>query len=398
MTRPARPVLDVSVLDVDVTDPLPDIPRTPAGRVWILVRYATEPVGALRCPAPLSGTDLRDAIGSALGDRIRATPDPRPARARAIADGPPLTVVVCTRDRPDQLVRCVESLLSQEYQRFRVLVVDSAPRDDAVRQAVDRWAGHGIPVERIVVPRPGLSRARNAAVAAAPGEILAWIDDDEVADRYWLDGMARALLEHPGADAVAGPVAPARLATDAQWWCEDFGGLTKGRGYVPAVFTAATHDPLFPLPPYGSGANLATRPDALAMIGEFDRALGAGTRARAGEDTLALSLVLLAGGTIVYQPGALTWHHHRTDVDGLRSQLVGYGTGLTAAYTALVLRRPSVVPGLLRLVPRAVREVVLGRGARTATVGADFPRELLRANRRAMLRGPYAYLRGWWTR
>jgi GT2 family glycosyltransferase len=377
-----------AVLDVDVTAPLPEL----AGPAWVLVRYATEPIGALLLDG---GDDLGAAIEVAFGDRIAVAEDPRPRRAEVIATGPPLTAAVCTRDRPAALARCLASLLAQEYRRFRILVVDNAPRDDAVQHIMESVAGQGIPVERIVEPRPGLSRARNAAVAAAPGEILAWLDDDEEADRYWLDGIARALLDHPAADAVAGPVAPADLSTPAQVWCEEFGGLTKGRGYRPAVFTAATENPLFPLPPFGSGANLATRPGALAAIGDFDTALGAGTPARAGEDTLALTRLLRKGGTIVYAPGALTWHHHRTDLDGLRRQLVGYGTGLTAAYTALVLRHPSVLPGLVRLAPRALREVT-GGGVRTATIGPDFPRELLRANRRGMLRGPVAYLRGRW--
>jgi GT2 family glycosyltransferase len=370
-----------AVLDVDVTAPLPEV----AERAWVLVRYATEPIGALTVEP---GTDLAAAVDAQLKERIAAAVDPRPRRAEVLATGPPLTVVVCTRDRPESLDRCLESLAAQEYRRFRVLVVDNAPRSDAVEKLC------GVrKIDRIVEPRPGLSRARNAAVKAAPGEILAWIDDDEVADRYWLDGIARALLDHPAADAVAGPVAPAELATDAQRWCEEFGGLTKGRGYTPAVFSSRTQNPLFPLPPFGSGANLATRPGALAAIGDFDTALGAGTRALAGEDTLALTRLLRAGGTVVYQPGALTWHYHRRDLDGLRRQLVGYGTGLTAAYTAMVLANPTVLVALARLAPRAIREVTRG-GDRTATIGPDFPRELLRANRRGMLRGPSAYLRG----
>jgi GT2 family glycosyltransferase len=373
----------IRVLDVDVTEPLPVL----TGRAWVLVRYATEPIGALLLDA---GTDLAAAIDVALRPVLDNAVDPRPGRAEAIASGPPLTVVVCTRDRPVSLQRCLSSVIAQEYRRFRILVVDNAPRDDAVEQVVKGLTGQGIPVERIVVPEPGLSRARNAALAAATGETLAWIDDDEVADRYWLDGIARALLDHPSADAVAGPVAPAELATPAQRWCEEFGGLTKGRGYTAAVFTARTVEPLFPLPPFGSGANLATRS---GVVDAFDTALGAGTRALAGEDTLALTRLLRAGGTIVYAPGALTWHYHRRDVEGLRRQLVGYGTGLTAAYTALMLRSPAAVPALIRLAPRAFREVFAG-GARTATIGPDFPRDLLRANRRGMLRGPVAYLRG----
>jgi hypothetical protein len=114
-----------------------------------------------------------------------------------------------------------------------------------------------------------------------------------------------------------------------------------------------------------------------------------------GEDTLALTQVLLDGGTIVYQPSALVWHYHRRDLAGLRRQLYGYGTGLTAAYTALLLRRPDVLPGLVRLAPTALRDLAGGvASARTATIGPDFPRALLRANLRGMVHGPVTYLAG----
>src|SRR5213078_4731473 len=100
---------------------------------------------------------------------------------------PPITAVVCTRDRPDALSRCLSSLLAQQYPRLRVLVVDNAP----VHDEATRVAG----VDYLHAPTPGLSNARNAAVAATPGEVLAWLDDDTVADPHWLAGIACALHE-----------------------------------------------------------------------------------------------------------------------------------------------------------------------------------------------------------
>ena len=164
-----------------------------------------------------------------------------------------------------------------------------------------------------------------------------------------------------------------------------------------AVFSPATwrdQSPLYPLPPFGAGANLVTRPGAIESIGGFDRALGAGSRAMGGEDTLALMRVMLRGGTVAYHPAALTRHFHRIDVDGLREQLLGYGTGLTAAYTSLLIRQPWRLFQLIGLAPLAVREVVGKSGVREATLSDEFPRDLLRANLRGMLTGPYAYLRG----
>jgi hypothetical protein len=192
-------------------------------------------------------------------------------------------------------------------------------------------------------------------------------------------------------------VVPAELETDAQVWFEQFGGHSKGRGFTPDVFSPATarrQSPLYPLPPFGAGANMTFRPGVLERIGGFDPALGAGTPAMGSEDTLAFTQVLLAGGTIAYQPSALVRHYHRRDLAGLRRQLAGYGCGLTAAYTSLILSRPGLIWPLLRLVPRALRDLRGAGAPRLAGLGADFPREVLRANRRGMLAGPAAYLRG----
>ncbi len=413
------------VRDVELSEPLPHLPsRDDAGRraaqAWLVVRLFTEPLGLLTVDLPEEGlpaAGLAAAIearyGLAVRERIaRAGGDPRSPltggrtvpgeppflarRREVLRDAPPITAVVCTRDRPGSLAACLDSLLAQEYPSFRVLVVDNAPSDEATAGVVRAAAERG-PVDYLRAPVPGLSRARNAAVAATPGEILAWLDDDTVADPYWLAEIARALADHPMADVVTGVVVPAELETQAQLWFERFGGHSKGRGFTPAVFspdTARVQSPLYPLPPFGTGANMAFRPRVIERLGGFDPALGAGTPALGSEDTLMFTRLLRSGGTIVYQPSALVRHHHRRELDGLRQQLVGYGTGLTAAYTALLLRQPTVLFPLLGLVPRALRDLVSPRSPRHAGIGPDFPRELLSANRRGMLRGPRAYLAG----
>ena len=106
-------------------------------------------------------------------------------------------------------------------------------------------------------------------------------------------------------------ILPARLDTQIQEWFEFSGGHSKGRGFSSAVFSRQDpQSPLFPLPPFGAGGNMAFRREALARIGGFDVAMGAGTPARASEDTLALTLVLLAGDRIAYEPAALVRHDH----------------------------------------------------------------------------------------
>ena len=412
------------VMDVELSRPVPAIPSVHdgrrAGQAWLLVRLFDEPLGLSTLDIPDHGLTAGEVaaflsrdFGPAVQDRLRAagTPGPSPlvpaagvrfdgtppflaGRAAVLTGAPPITVVVCTRDRPEGLRRTVASLVAQEYPRARILVVDNASSTDATRQVVAGFPG----VEYLAEPVPGLSHARNAAVRVAPpGDVLAWIDDDVVADPHWLAEIARALAEHPDAAVVAGVIVPGELATPAQLWFEQFGGHSKGRGFTPDVFSPATaheQSPLYPLPPFGTGANMTFRPGVIEGFGGFDPALGAGTPAMGSEDTAAFMRVLHRGGTIVYQPSALVWHYHRPDLAGLEKQLVGYGTGLTAAYTSLVREDPRVLLALLRLAPTAVRDLFSGSSQRVAGLAEDFPVELLGRNRQGMLRGPLAYARG----
>ena len=414
------------VRDIELGEPLPalsgyDGRGRRAARAWLLVRLFTEPLGALVLDLPergLSQVEVARAVQARFGPLIGArvdraggrtgtavavtgievpgTPPYLAQRAEVLALAPPITVVVCTRERPDDLARCLAGLLAQAYPRMRILVVDNAPRTSATADLV-RALGPAAPVRYLCAPRPGLSHARNAAVRAARGEILAFTDDDVVPDRYWLAEIARSLHEHPRADVIAGLAVPAELDTPAQLWFEQFGGHSKGRGFTPAVFgphTRHAQSPLYPLPAFGVGANMTFRPGVIERIGMFDPALGAGTPAAGSEDTLAFTQVLLAGGTIAYTPRALVRHRHRRDTAGLRAQLVGYGTGLAAMYTSLLLSRPRLLPALLALVPTALRGLLAADPLRADDLGADLPRSLVRAGRLGMLRGPGAYLRG----
>jgi GT2 family glycosyltransferase len=421
--EPSGEVLLAAVHDVELSDPLPTIPAVGAdGRrvlqAWMLVRLFTEPVGTVLVDVPESG--LRPAglagaidaeLSAALAPKLAGlglaalpidgiTPATEPAflarRREVLATAPHITVVICTRERPGALARCLDSLLVQDYPGFKVLVVDNAPVTGATAEVVRSAARRG-PVEYLKEPKAGLSFARNAAVAAAPGEILAWIDDDECADPLWLAEVARALADHPEADVVSGVIVPAELETQPQLWFEQFGGHSKGRGFKPDVFSPATahiQSPLYPLPPFGTGANMTFRSGVIERIGGFDTALGAGTPAMGSEDTLAFTQVLVTGGTIVYQPSAVTRHYHRRDLEGLHKQMVGYGAGLTAAYTSLLMSRPALLWPLIKLAPGALRDLTGSDSLRLSTLKEDFPRELLKANRRGMLAGPQAYLKG----
>lgn len=396
-------------------DPL-HTPR-PDMRAMVLVRIFGEPIAMLSLIVPAGGLpapELAAAIVAecepALRDRMQdaglpwtgelsvdgLTPARTPrfvaGRERALREGPEITVAVCTRDRTADLARLLESLREQEYPRLKVLVVDNAPSDDGTARLVARWA-QTMAIDYVVEPRPGLSWARNRAIEASTSEVIAWADDDEVCEAGWATELARAFVEVPEAGAVTGIVAPAELVTESQLWFERYSGVRRGRGFERAVFSPATariQSPLYPLPPYGAGANMAFRRSAIERIGRFDTALGTGTATLAGEDTAALCALLLDGGTVVWQPSAVVHHRHRRDRRSLEKVMLGYGRGLSAYYASMVIRRPSCLLELVRLSRRALRDQLSAGGLKAAELDG-FPPELLAINRKGLLQGALFY-------
>ncbi|HEY5989068.1 MAG TPA: glycosyltransferase, partial [Streptosporangiaceae bacterium] len=358
-------------------------------------------LGALLWPALREAVSKRFATAglpqptALTGEGLPADPAAWPflrRRRLLLGTAPSVSVVVCTRDRADQLEACLHHLDRQEYPRFEVVVVDNAPVSDAVRTLVATRKTE-LTYRYVVEPRGGLSWARNAGIAAASCDIIAFLDDDDEPDRHWLTGLAGGFARGDDIGCVTGMTVPARLDTQAQELFELAGGHCNARGFSPDIFSRhGPQNPLYPLPPFGVGANMAFRREALARIGGFDVALGAGTPARASEDTLALTLVLLAGHRIAYEPAALMRHHHRRDIDSLCDQIYGYGVGLTAYYAALLRHRPGLFPALLRLVVPAAGYLLGTRSARSG-LPHDLSARLNRRKRRGMLAGPLAYVR-----
>ena len=416
-----RPVA-VADLDLDGPDgpvlslgPAPGGPPLGEGDIYALVRLRGRPVATVLGTVKV-GEDPADVLTAAFRAREDG-PEPPPDGPTA---APPRTaVVVATRERAGQLGRALDSLLAQDHPDFRVIVVDNAPLTGATRELVeDSYAGR---VRYVCEPVPGLAVAHNHGVAAAVDgapdcaagapEIVAFTDDDVVADPHWLTALTSPFATDPGLGCSTGLILPARLTTPAQILLESHGGFAKG--FSPRLYDPArppADEPLFPFTAgsFGSGANMAFRVRALRAVGGFDPATGTGTPAKGGDDLYAFVRILAAGHRLRYTPEALVWHHHRETWQDLRNQAYGYGAGLTAYLTALLVRRPGLLPSLLRKLPAGLahaRAITAhrpggegGEGGQTArapgahgTQTHPWPRGLSRLERRGMLYGPLGY-------
>ena len=304
-----------------------------------------------------------------------------------------MSVIVATRERPASLEACLRTLLAVDYPAFEVLVVDNAPATRVTEELVERLGG---PASRYLVePRPGASRARNLGAREAAGEVLAFTDDDVLADSQWLRGLVRGFGRAPGVACVTGLVPSAELETEFQLLFDS--RVSWGTSCEPRLYDLDENrhiDSLYPYIPgaLGTGANFALTRRAFQSLGGFDEALGPGRPALGGEDLDLFVRVLLARHRVAYEPSGLVWHVHRRDERALRRQLFGYGAGL-AAYAFKRLISPSTFLDVLRRLPRGLRRVRVGPKVSDRR-RVPLPPRLLAIELLGLALGPAAYLRG----
>ena len=296
--------------------------------VEALVRRRGAPVAWVRLPV-VNGTCSARTVAAALAalENRPAAPPSEPAPASA---WPSVTVAVCTRDRTEDLARCLDSLARLEHPAHEVLVVDNAPATDDTRMLVERRGGA---VRYVREPRPGLDWARNRAIAEATGEVLAFTDDDALVDPCWVRALAGAFAGDPSVAVVTGLVLPAELDTEAQVLFERYRSF--GRGFQRRRVSAT--DRIGPVAAryglagdYGTGANMAFRRELFDRIGPFDPALDVGTPARGGGDLEMFFRLLKEGHALVYEPSAIVRHRHRRTWAELRRQIADHGISFSA--------------------------------------------------------------------
>jgi GT2 family glycosyltransferase len=242
-----------------------------------------------------------------------------------------VSVVVGTCDRPEDLRKCLLSLMAQTSRQIRpveIIVVDNRPETRSASRVLVEFPD----VEFITEKRAGASYARNAGIAVSSGDIVVTTDDDTITPPDWLEKLI-APFARPEVMAVTGNVLPAELQTRSQRLFENYGGGGLSRGYKPFEGDREWFDSfrLHSVPTwlFGGTANSAFRANIFSdpEIGLMDEALGPGMPSGVGEDTYLFYKILKADHTIVYEPSAFVWHTHRREMAALNRQLYNYSKG-----------------------------------------------------------------------
>jgi hypothetical protein len=255
-----------------------------------------------------------------------------------------VTVAVCTRNRARSLARMLASLAAMPPPdcAWEVLVVDNASSDDT-GDVLAEFAGR-LPLRREREPRPGISYARNRAIATAHGTYITWTDDDVVVDRDWLAAYLRAFARWPEAALFGGRIVPVLLPPQVAW-VRDNGALLAHplgvREFGPVALPLSLAEDRLPF-----GGNCAVRMAEQRRF-LYDPALGAGPLRRLGEETAVFEAMLAAGCTGWWVPDSRVEH-----MIGPERQTVAHVRGWFAAAAATDAYRHGSTSRRLFGVPR----------------------------------------------
>lgn len=209
---------------------------------------------------------------------------------------PRIAIGICTYRRPEGLSRLLDSLqnlgLRNPDDDVGIVVIDNSP-DGSARALCDLKAETSrFRVRYVNETRKGLSNARNAALSesrALGARYLAFIDDDEMAQKTWLQDLVDT-IETSGATIAAGPSYPLFAAPPGKWL------PIEAYAYVPKERDGFADD--------ASSANMmidVTRLDQLGLT--FDLSFND----TGGEDTQLITRLRAAGEKIAWSSNAVVW-------------------------------------------------------------------------------------------
>ncbi len=291
---------------------------------------------------------------------------------------PQISVIICTYNRAALLARTLLAFRDQTHPpSAEILVIDNNSNDDTaeVSQRCTEDLRFLLPVTYVYEPTQGLSRARNAGIAVARGDILAFLDDDAVPSPGWLAAIAEVFATHPDAAAAGGPVEPEFEAPRPDW-------LGPGLEGYYSILDLGPDTKVFPRNRLPFGASMALRRGYLGKL-RFSEKLGRkGTSLASGEEFALLAKIGAKNRRIYYAPGMRVRHFiakERLRLDWLMARSRAGGMSLAVSATGPVQRAQCVL--------RTVADDAYWRARQALGIGCD---PVLQACREAQCRGVYS--------
>lgn len=273
---------------------------------------------------------------------------------------PLVSIIIATYNRCQSLKGTLESLSQQTLDHsfdHEIIVVDNNSTDQTkttVESFMPRFDGK---LRYFLEPKRGKSNALNKGVKEARGEIIAFTDDDVIADPFWLMSMARCFKIHQ-CDFAGGRVLPL-YQQETPRWIKDNADLLTG----PIVrydfgenvkrlekFQKPFHEFI--------GANFALKKELFEEVGMFRADLGPGTGTM-GEDTEFIKRLTKKNKIFYYCGKAVVWHPvdlKRTNLRYIARWNIAFGRyGILVSWEELLNKKLRYYFGIPRYL---IREII----------------------------------------
>lgn len=215
---------------------------------------------------------------------------------------PEISVAVCTYNRAEVLPKCLESLVNQTVDRdaFEVLIIDNNSTDNTKQITAD-FCKKNPNFKYIFEEKQGLSIARNRAIVEAKGFYIAYIDDDAIADKEWVEKIFSVIQNNKDIAAFGGKALVWYKNEKPKWFKDEFFIQTWGEKHFCLNIKNT---------PFGlSGLNMIFKKDILAKYNGFSTEYGmTGNKIAFGEESLLFNKMLKNNENIQYFPDIIVYH------------------------------------------------------------------------------------------
>ena len=236
------------------------------------------------------------------------------------------SIVVCTHNRAALLTDCVDSLLTQTINksRFEIIIVDNNSTDDTETIAAE-LAKNNNNIKYFKESVVGYSAPRNCGWKNASGNIVAYIDDDEIAAPDWLESIEKAFQIEEKPNIVGGIYLIKYDVNPPDWFIESMGGTNKKRQKGILNYRKDC---------YLAGGNIAFKKEVLEKLNGFSNDFNMKNGfLMMGEDTDICQRAIKAEFKLYYDPDIKIYHRmnqNNYDIE-IRKQKAEK-TGMTARF------------------------------------------------------------------
>jgi len=236
-----------------------------------------------------------------------------------------VSLIIVTRDRGQQLARCLESVRRIAFDRpWESIIVDNGSTDETPAVVREFIKTTNVRAIYLFEPRRGKSKGLNTASETASGQILAFTDDDCYPAPDFLSKVWSA-FDDPSVGYIGGRIMLYDPADHP---------ITINDSMTPVTFPARS----FVCAGCVQGANMAFRRRVLLDIGGFDPLFGPGALFAACEDIDAVGRASAMGWKGEYHPEAVVRHHHGRKAADAAALWKWYAIGRGAYHMKLLLK------------------------------------------------------------